>query len=138
MSTLLSCVECYLLCICVLPIPGDRWHRYVPEPIGRMMNGTGEAALWWQIGCQWCQSLCIITGIVGELYGYGFCRALGNSVVQVFDRPLGLYALVVSDKPYSFGQTCRRTDFSIEGTIYESKSNQSLIKTNKTHHKIIV
>lgn len=121
-----------------LPIPGDGWHRYVPEPICRVVNRPGEAALWWQIGCQRRQRLCIITGVIGELDCYGFGRALRNSVVQVFDSPLGLYALVVADKPYSFGQTCRRTDFSIEGTIYESKSNQRLIKTNTKAYKIIL
>ena len=112
-----ECWLAFVLSLQLLPIPGDRWHRYVPEPIGRVVNGTGETALRRQVGGQRCQRFCIITRIIGELDCYGFGRALRYSVMQVFDRTFGLNALVVPHKTHAFGQTCRRTDFSIEGTI---------------------
>lgn len=60
-------------CVCVVNMIGQL--KYLPEPAGRMMNGSGKASirLWRQVGGQRRQRLVqIAAGIVGKLDGNWF------------------------------------------------------------------
>lgn len=89
-------------------LPGYGRQGYVPEAVGRVVNGARKPSLRGEVGSQGRDSLGVVAWIVGELDGDGLRCPLRNSVVQMLDGPLSLDALVEADEANAFGETWKR------------------------------
>lgn len=89
-------------------LPGYWRQGYVPEAVGRVVNGARKPSLWGEVSCQWRYGLGVVAWVVGELDGDGLRRPFRDGVVQMFNGSLCLDALVEADEAHAFGETWKR------------------------------
>lgn len=89
-------------------LPGYWRQGYVPEAVGRVVNGARKPSLWGEVCCQWRYGLGVVAWVVGELDGDGLRCPFRNGVVKMFNGSLCLDALVEADEAHAFGETWKK------------------------------
>lgn len=111
----------------------------VPEPVGRVVDGAGEATLRRYVGSRQGrrERLGVGARVVGELDGDGLEVAIGNRIVQVLDSALRFAALVEANEAHSLGNTwrqrnVRRRNFGFHNLLYLKWSGWWCSSSNQT------